>query len=96
MNVFDAVIRSVEDWLDRLDRERDLATRLVAREGRRPHLVEWLDQLDRERAKHVELVARLRALQRENHPALLLPARPTRVLKAVKASLRRERRIAAS
>lgn len=74
MTLFDQLLLQAERWLDRLDRDRDLAARL--------RLDAWIDQLERERLKHIELIDQLKALQRANHPALLLPRRPTRVLKA--------------
>lgn len=79
---FDQLLRRTDIWLACLDRERDLATRQIARDGRKPHLLAWLDTLERERVKHQSLIDQLDALRRANHPMLLLPVRPVRMMKA--------------
>ena len=70
MTVFDRLLRDVDDWLERLDRDRDRAARLGDRA--------WLEQLERERVRHLELVAALARLREGHHPALLLSSRPAR------------------
>ena len=82
MTLFDELLRRVDAWLDRIDRERDEAMRTIGRQGSTPELQAWLDRLDGERAKHGALMAVLDDLRLANHPALLLPERPTRMLKA--------------
>lgn len=86
MTLFDQLLRCADRWLERLDRERDTVTRLLHREGLKPHLIDWNDALEVERVKHLELMTHLQALRRANHPALLLHARPM-----VKALLKQAR-----
>lgn len=93
MTVFADLLRDMDDWLDRLDRERDVAMRMMARRGRTDELTIWLDKLELERAEHLELMAQFHRLDQAHYPALVLPERPTRILKA---SLKSHRKAVAS
>lgn len=79
---FDRLLHRTDIWLACLDRERDLAMRQIKQEGRKPHLLTWLESLELERLKHQELITALETLRRANHPMLLLPVRPVRMMKA--------------
>lgn len=87
MTLFDEVIARLGVWLERLDRERDFASQVIAREGHKPHLAAWMDTLQTERAKHVALISHLEVLLKD-HPALLLASRPTHTKGMLKAGLR--------
>lgn len=82
MNLFNQLIARMTDWLDALDRERDVAMRMMERRGRIDELAIWLDTLEAERVKHLELIAQLRLLDGAHHPALLFSERPMRMLKS--------------
>lgn len=79
---FDQLLRRTDIWLACLDRERDLAIRQIKQEGRKPHLLAWLDSLDAERVKHTRLIDELEVIRKANHPMLLLPVRPSRMVKS--------------
>jgi hypothetical protein len=77
MNLFDQLLMQMEHWLDRLDRERDVAMLMMQRDKSRQAEIEiWLLKLDDERATHCELLERFKAIRRANHPALVLERRP--------------------